>query len=230
MELLLSITHPELAADGAVVVDHEAVHPCRAELLADGEAGRARADDGDRGLVDLLGGLFRHGPDFGKAFGPGTVDFLHAVHFRDADAADVAVHDHLAGAALADAALHRAVAVLQAVVMDGEACLVQGGGDGLSFLAGDGLSFEDERMQVLLRNAEDGMLRDFVHVDAVSSVFGLSKITNPNEKPQGRCKIIIRTLPAAPRGNGRGGWIRYGTPGTATNLRTGRCVPRPGAG
>ena len=185
MELLLSITRQStpLAADGAVVVDHETVHPGRPEFLADGEAGRARADDGDGGLVHFLGRILRYGPDLGKAFGPGAVDFLHAVHLRDADAADVAVHDHLAGAALADPALHRAVAVLQAVVMDGKARLVQGGGDGLAFLAGDGMSFEDKRMQVLLRNAEDGMLRDSVHVDVVSSVFGLSKITNPNEKP-----------------------------------------------
>ena len=47
--------------------------------------------------------------------------------------------------------------------MDGKSRLVQGGRDGLSLLSGDGMSFENKRMQVLLRNVEDRMLRDLVH-------------------------------------------------------------------
>ena len=187
--------HPELAADGVVVVDHEVIDPRLAELLADGEAGRTRADDGDGGLVHPLRRPGIRGHDLGEAVGPGAVHLFHAVHLGDADAADVAVHDHFARAALADAALHRAVAVLQAVVVDGESGLVQGGGDGLALLSGDGMSFKDKRMQILLRNFEDRMLRNFVHVDVVSSVFRVTKLTILNEKPHQRDNYLPEHFP-----------------------------------
>ena len=178
--------HPELAADGAVVVDDEVVHPGFPELLADGQAGRARADDGDRGFINLLGRIGgRRRFHVVETVFPGAVHLLHAVHLGDADPADMAVHDHLAGAALADAALHGAVAVFQTMVMDGKSGLMQRGGDGLALLAVNGLPFELKSVQVFLRNVQNRMLRDFVHVGAGSLVLCGLKVAILREKPNG---------------------------------------------
>gem|GEM_PF-6161835 len=74
-------------------------------------------------------------------------------------------------------------------MMDGKARLMQGGGDGLADLARDGFPFEDERMQMLLRNGEDRMLRDFVHGYAVSQCSGY-KDNKSERKTAERCKIL----------------------------------------
>ncbi len=135
--------HAELAADGGVVVQHQVVHAGLAQFFPHGQSGRTGADDGHRGLVDAQG-LVRlsrsfHFPESIRAR---ATDLPDPVHGRDADAADVSVHQHLAGAALADSAFHGAVAVLEAVMMHGEAGLMQGGGDGLPFLAAYGFAFK----------------------------------------------------------------------------------------
>ena len=201
--------HPELPADGAVVINHEVVHPGFPEFLPHGESGRTCADDGDRGLVDFLGRIGgRRGFHVVETVFPGAVYLLYAVHLGDADPADVAVHDHFAGAAFADAALHRAVAVFQTMVMDGKSGLMQRGGDGLAFLAVNGLPFELKCVQVFLRDVQNRMLRDLVHI-------GLVRLCGSGDKDRKtprnlyrtkseKCRIIIRTPPAAPPASGHG--------------------------
>ena len=151
--------HLELAADGVVVVEHQVVDARLVELFADGQAGRSGADDCHGGTVDLFLVLQDGGGavDHREALLSDAPDFPHAVDLGDADAADVAVDEHLAGAAFADAALHGALAVFQAVVVDREAGLVQGGCDGLAFLAADLLSFKYEFVEIFLGDIQDGM-------------------------------------------------------------------------
>ena len=75
----------------------------------------------------------------------------------------MAVDQHFAGAALAYAALHRALAVLQAVMVDRESGLVKGGGDGLAFLAGDLLALIDKFVEILLGDLQNRVGSYFVH-------------------------------------------------------------------
>ena len=157
--------HQELAADLVVVVQHDVVDARLAELFAHRQAGRTGTHDGHRGLEDALGSFRRLvAGNLGETLHAGAADALHAVHLGDADAADVAVHDHFAGTAFADAALHRTVAVFQAVVMDGEARLVQGGGDGLAPLALDLAAFVFKINEILSGNLQNRMRFYLVHV------------------------------------------------------------------
>jgi hypothetical protein len=75
----------------------------------------------------------------------------------------MAVHQHFAGTALADAALHGALAVFQTVVMDRESGLVQRRGDGLAFLAADFLSFKYKFMEILFGDLQNRVGCYLVH-------------------------------------------------------------------
>ena len=156
--------HPELTAHGAVVVDDQIVHPGLVQLFPDRQAGRPGADDSHRRPVHLLGcRILRGRLNLGKRVDSDAFHLLDTVHRRDADTADVPVHEHLAGAALADAALHGAPAAFQAVMVDRKARLVQRSRDGLPFLTIDGLSFKKESVQILAWNGEDRMSCNLVH-------------------------------------------------------------------
>ena len=96
----------------------------------------------------------------------------------------MAVDQHFAGAALADAALHGAFAVFQAVVVDREAGLVQGGGDGLAFLAGDRLSFIGKSVEILFGDVQDGVGGYLVHNGSLA----ISQQSYEN------CAIFVRLL------------------------------------
>ena len=154
--------HIELSADVGVVIDDHVGNAEFAEFLAAGQSRRTRADDGDGGLVDFHLALRVLGRLGLVVFGD-FAHFLHAIDEGDADAADFAVHEHFARAALADAALEAAVAASDAVAMDGIARLVKGGGDGLAPLTAHGLAFILEFHKVSLRDVQDGMFLDFVH-------------------------------------------------------------------
>jgi hypothetical protein len=118
------------------------------------------------GLIDLhLAGLRFLG--LGKHIGL-VVDgahFLDAVDKGDADTADLAVDQHLAGAALADAAVEASVATVERVAVDGISGLVKGGGDGLAALTFNGLAFILEFHKVFLRDVQDRVFLDFVHIE-----------------------------------------------------------------
>ena len=49
--------------------------------------------------------------------------------------------------------------------MDGITCLVKGGGDGFAPLTFDGLAFILEFHKVFLRDVQDGVFLDFVHIE-----------------------------------------------------------------
>ena len=164
--------HTELSADGAVVVDNQIVYTGLPQLFPHGQAGRARTYDRDCSLVYLPGRFFR----LGRGNHPGETVDTGPVHFPDpvdggyANAAYMPVDYHLAGAALADSAFHGTVAVLQAVVVHGEARLVESGCYCLSFLAGNGLSFKEKRMIILLRDGENRVFGNPVHWLSLSAV------------------------------------------------------------
>ena len=157
--------HLELPADGVVVVDHEVVDACLVQLFADGQAGWPGTDDGHGRTIDLLLAVLPGGAavNQGETLLSDAADFPDAIDLGDADTADVAVHQHFAGTALADTALHGAFAVFQAMVVNRESGLVQRGGDGLAFLATDFLTFKDKFMEILLRDVQNRVGCYFVH-------------------------------------------------------------------
>ena len=130
-----------------------------------------RADEGmwlPYSLNDLhLAGLLLLG--FGKD-GVLLVDaahFLDTIDFGDADTAYLAIDQHLARTALADAAVEASVAAVERVAVDGITGLVKGSGDGLTALTFDGLAFILEFHKVFLRDVQDGVFFDFVHIECV---------------------------------------------------------------
>ena len=88
---------------------------------------------------------------------------MHAVYLGDADTAHMAVYKHLAGAALANAAFHGALALFEAHVVHRETGLMQGCGYCLAFLAADGVSFVGEFVKIFPGNVQDGVRGYFVH-------------------------------------------------------------------
>ena len=89
---------------------------------------------------------------------------MHVVYFGDADTAYLAIHQHLASATLAYAAFETAVAAINAVAVDRKTCLMEGGGDGIALLPTHFLAVVDEFDRIGLRNVEDGMMCNLVHV------------------------------------------------------------------
>ena len=160
--------HVELSADAGVVVDHDVADAEGVELLAAGEACGTRTDDGHLGLIDLhlarlrFLGLGKH-----VGFVVDGAHFLDAIDESDADAADLTVDEHLTGATLADAAVEASVATVERVAVDGIAGLVKGCGDGLAPLTFDGLAFILELHKVFLRDVQDRVSFDFVHIECV---------------------------------------------------------------
>ena len=117
-----------------------------------GEAGRTGADDGDLGFIDLdalvVGGVRSVG---GQVVGG---NLLHLVD---------AVHQHLAGTALADAAVHTALAPREAVAVDGEAGLVQRRCDGVALLRLYDLAFKFKGHFIARRDGEDRVTLNLIH-------------------------------------------------------------------
>ena len=158
--------HVELTADVGVVIDHDIADAEGVELLAAGQSRRTSADDGNLGLVNFhLSGLLLLG--FGKDVGflVDAAHFLHAIDFGDADTAHDTVYEHLTGTALADAAVEASVAAVERVAVDGITGLVKGGGDGLAPLTFNGLAFIFELHKVFLRDVQNGVFFDFVHIE-----------------------------------------------------------------
>ena len=158
--------HVELSSDAGIVVDHDVADAEGVQLFAAGQTCGTRTDDGHLGLVNLnlTWELFL---GFGKDIGlvvDGT-HFLHAVDEGDADTADLAVDEHFTGAALADAAVEASVATVERVAVDGITGLVKGGGDGLAPLTFHGLAFILEFHKVFLRDIQDRVFLNFVHIE-----------------------------------------------------------------
>ena len=163
-EELVSL-HVELTTDIGVVVYHDIADAEGVELLATGEACRTCTDDGDLGLVDFhltwlrLFGVRKH-----VGLVVDGLHFLHAVDKGNADAADFAIDQHFASTAFADAAVEASVASVKTVAVDGITSLVKGGGNGLASLALYGFAFVFELHKVFLRDVQNGVFFDFVHV------------------------------------------------------------------
>ena len=158
--------HVELTAYVGVVVDDDVTDAEGVELLTAGETCGTGTDDGDLGLIDLhLAGLRLFG--FGKHIGfvVNGLDFLDAINESDADTADFAVDEHLAGSALADAAVEASVKSVERVTVNGVSGLVKGGGDGFAALTFNGLAFILEFYKVFLWNVQDWVFLDFVHIE-----------------------------------------------------------------
>ena len=117
--------HVELTTYLAVVVDDDVVDAEGVQLLAASQSGRTSTNDSHLSLIHFhlarrlrayLGHLALSAID--------AADFLHAVDFGDADAAHLSVDKHLAGPALANAAIQASVAAIQAMAVNGVAGLV----------------------------------------------------------------------------------------------------------
>ena len=120
------------------------------------------------GLVDLhLAGLLLLGLGENGVLLVDAAHFLDAVDFGDADTADLAIDQHLAGTAFANTAVEASVAAVERVAVDGITGLVKGCGDGLAALTFDGLAFILEFHKVFLRDVQDGVFFDFVHIECV---------------------------------------------------------------
>ncbi len=157
--------HVELTTDVGVVVDDDVADAEGVELLAAGETCGTGTDDGDLGLVDLhLAGLLLLGLGKDGVLLVDAAHFLDAIDFGDADTADFAIDQHLAGTALTDAAVEASVAAVERVAVDGITGLVKGGGYGLAALTFDGLAFILEFHKVFLRDVQDRVFFDFVHI------------------------------------------------------------------
>ena len=112
--------HIELSSDTWITVNDKVINTKGIQLLTTSKSGRACADDSHLGLVDLhrLGCLLRTGRrlkgDSRKiGFMSDGTYLTDAIYSSDTDATHAPVDQHLASAALADAALQRAVAPLK---------------------------------------------------------------------------------------------------------------------
>ena len=143
--------HVELAAHALVVVDDDVADTLFVEHLAAGQSRRTGTDDDDLGLVNLLGLLFRFGALREVVLG-NLLHLLHTVHRGDAYSLDDAVHQHLAGTALADAALEGALASVDAVAVDGKTSLVQGCSNGVALVSRHLLSVKGKNDFFRFRN------------------------------------------------------------------------------
>ena len=150
--------HGELSANAVVVVDDDVGDAELVELLAAGEAGRTRADDGNLGLIDFRGGAVAFAGSLGQMVVGNLLHLFHAIDEGDADALHHAVDEHFAGTALADTAVHAALTALQTVAVDGEACLVQGRRDGVTFRGLHLLTLVLKGRDLPFGNIQDGMM------------------------------------------------------------------------
>ena len=95
---------------------------------------------------------------FGEVVMGNFLHFPHTVSEGDADAFHFTVNQHFARAALADAAVHAALAALQAVAVDGESCLVQGGRDGVALRSLDLLTLVFKGRDIPFGDIQNGMM------------------------------------------------------------------------
>jgi len=83
---------------------------------------------------------------------------LHAIDEGDANAFHHAIDEHFAGAALANAAVHAALAALQTVTVDGEPRLVQGRRDGVALRGFHLLTLVLKGRDLPFGNIQNGMV------------------------------------------------------------------------
>ena len=116
--------HVELTSDTLVIVDDDVGDALLVESFATGQTGGARANDGDLRLVNFqrfLFGFFR----FGEIVLGNFLHFFHTVNRGDADTFHLAIYQHLACTAFADAASETAFAPVKAMAMYRETRLMQ---------------------------------------------------------------------------------------------------------
>ena len=162
--------HGELSADAVVVVDDDVGDAELVELFAAGEAGGTGADDGDLCLIDFRAFCGFDSVGFGKIVVGDLLHLLHAVDEGDADAFHHAVDEHFAGTALADAAVHAALAAFQAVAVDGETRLMQGRRDGVAFRGLHLLTLVFKGRHLPFGDVQDRMMQNRIH-DSCSYIF-----------------------------------------------------------
>ena len=145
--------HIELTTYLAIVVNHDVVDAKGIQLLAAGKTGRTGTDDGHLRLVDLhLTRLLRANLGHCHLAIAHQAHLLHAVYLGDADATHLAINQHLTRSALADAAVQAAVATVEAVTVNGIACLVQGGGNRIALPTQHLVSFIHKFHHLALRD------------------------------------------------------------------------------
>ena len=94
---------------------------------------------------------------------PNCLNLLHAINLGDTDAANLAVNQHLAGSALAYAALQAASAAFQAMTVHGITCLMEGCGYGLALLALDWFAFIKKLDFFTVNDVNNWMLGYAIH-------------------------------------------------------------------
>jgi hypothetical protein len=75
----------------------------------------------------------------------------------------VTVNEHLAGTALADAALQTAVAACGTVAVNNKSCLMKGGSYGFAFLTANGSPLKLELNVFFFRKVKNRMIFNFIH-------------------------------------------------------------------
>lgn len=110
-----------------------------------------------------LGGCINNRSDFRHIITRHLAHLLHTINRCDAYTTNNTINEHLTGTTLTDATFEAARTTFEAVTMNREACLMQGGSYRLATLTTNSLSVVLKLYQMLLWNFENGMLGYLIH-------------------------------------------------------------------
>ena len=125
--------HCKLPTRTVIVVNHDIVHTVFVEFFPHCQSCRSRADNNNRSPQDTFlihNGrfhLFRHEVFRNLPY------FLHAVHFGNANATNLAVHQHFTSPALANSTFQRTLPSAQTMAMHRITSTMQSGCNGITF-------------------------------------------------------------------------------------------------
>ena len=154
--------HIELAADAGIAIHHYITDTKSIKLLTASQTGRTGTDDCNLGFVYLDFARLRN-DCIGHIVPLQLADLFDIVDRSDADASYAAIDQHLAGTALADAALQAARLAINAVTVNRIASLMQSSGNGVTFTALNLLAIEAEFNNLTLWDVKNRVFFDLIH-------------------------------------------------------------------
>jgi hypothetical protein len=164
--------HVELPANGGVVVDNDILDLVLEQNFACRETGRPSTNYGHGGFVhlspvELVGGFYIGGELLGN-----LTHLFYPIDGGDANALDLAIDQHLAGATLSNTALETPFTVLDAMAMNREARLMQGCSNGKSLLSVYQFPLENEGNLLPFWHFENRMFFNFMQLLALYERYG----------------------------------------------------------
>ena len=155
--------HQKLSANLIVIVYHQVINTMFEEFFTTSKPCRSGANNGNCGFVNVDRGLGIALPDLRGIVVRNFAYFMNTINLGDANAANLSINQHFAGAAFANAAFKAALAVGKTMAVYRVTGLVQGGGNGESFFSGNGFSIELKGNFFAYRNFEDWVNVNFIH-------------------------------------------------------------------